>query len=83
MRLTVSGCPLPSMNRILQRGLKTFPKLTAIEVNECAFRGNNFGIVTKAIRKHGGLKEIRLVQTGVLKKYKNWHKGAWRRLGPS
>ena len=74
-RLTVSGCPLPCINRILQRGLTEFPALEALDVNECAFRGNSFALVTRAIRKHTALARVRVVQTGVLKKYKNWHKG--------
>ncbi len=60
-RLIITGCPLPSINRILERGLATFPtSLEQLEVHECAFRGDNLGLVTRMIRKHPALQSIKV-----------------------
>ncbi len=60
-RLVITGCPLPSINRIVERGLDTFPDtLQQLEVNECAFRGDNFNIVTRRIKKHPALQSIKV-----------------------
>ncbi len=60
-RLIITGCPLPSINRILERGLVTFPvTLEALEVHECAFRGDNLSIVTRKIKKHPALQSIKV-----------------------
>ena len=60
-RLVITGCPLPSINRIVERGLDAFPDtLQQLEVNECAFRGDNFNIVTRRIKKHAALQSIKV-----------------------
>ncbi|MEW5308029.1 MAG: hypothetical protein WDW38_000018 [Sanguina aurantia] len=70
-RLLVSGCPLASINRILQRGIQTFRHMNSLEVNECALRGDTWRVVTRAIKRHKHLEKVKIIQTGVLKKYRN------------
>ncbi|KAG2501995.1 hypothetical protein HYH03_000491 [Edaphochlamys debaryana] len=70
-RWVVSGCPLASMNRILEKGLRAFRNLTTLEVNECALRGDTWKIVHRAIKRHKHLEKVKLIQTGILAKYRN------------
>eukprot|EP00198_Chlamydomonas_reinhardtii_P007151 XP_001696487.1 predicted protein [Chlamydomonas reinhardtii] len=70
-RWVVSGCPLASMNRILEKGIKAFKNLNTLEVNECALRGDTWKVVTRAIKRHKYLDKVKLIQTGILTKYRN------------
>ncbi|GFR43398.1 hypothetical protein Agub_g4477, partial [Astrephomene gubernaculifera] len=70
-RWVVSGCPLASMNRILEKGVRAFKNLTTLEVNECALRGDTWKLVTRAIKRHKHLEKVKLIQTGILPKYRN------------
>ncbi|KAG2445343.1 hypothetical protein HYH02_008808 [Chlamydomonas schloesseri] len=70
-RWVVSGCPLASMNRILEKGIKAFRNLNTLEVNECALRGDTWKVVTRAIKRHKFLDKVKLIQTGILTKYRN------------
>jgi hypothetical protein len=82
------GCPLPCINRILTRGLASFQGLATLELNECSFRGNTWAQVVRALGGHPAMAQLRLVQSGVLPKYKNFHKvsgcgwaGGWAGVG--
>ncbi|KXZ52040.1 hypothetical protein GPECTOR_10g1063 [Gonium pectorale] len=70
-RWVVSGCPLASMNRILEKGIRAFKNLTSLEVNECSLRGDTWKLVTRAIKRHKNLEKVKLIQTGILPKYRN------------
>ncbi|EFJ52844.1 hypothetical protein VOLCADRAFT_115780, partial [Volvox carteri f. nagariensis] len=43
----------------------------AAQVNECALRGDTWKLVTRAIKRHKKLEKVKLIQTGVLTKYRN------------
>lgn len=58
-RWVVSGCPLASINRILEKGLRAFRSLTTLEVNECALRGDTWAVVHRAIKRHRCLVKVR------------------------
>ncbi|WIA12491.1 hypothetical protein OEZ85_012524 [Tetradesmus obliquus] len=70
----VIGCPLPCVNRLLQLGLAQFPCLELLELRESAFRGNTWRGVLEALRVHASCRQLRVVQTGVFARYKNFKK---------
>jgi hypothetical protein len=70
-KMVIAGCPLNAINRILEKGIKSLPALEAVEVNECAFRGETFNEVIRALKKHEHIRSMQLVQSGMLKKYRN------------
>ena len=57
-RWGVSGCPLASMNRILEKGVRAFRNLSSLEVNECALRGDTWRVVHRAIKRHRHLDKV-------------------------
>lgn len=73
-KLVVSGCPLPSINRILETGLTHCTQLKTLEISDCSFRGSNLSRVRHCICQHPSLETFRFIQTGVIKKYKNCKK---------
>ncbi len=44
--------------RILEKGIKHFPALESLEINECAVRGDTLSILTKAMKKHKNLVKV-------------------------
>ncbi|GLI70323.1 hypothetical protein VaNZ11_015278, partial [Volvox africanus] len=70
-RWVISGCPLASINRILEKGIRAFRNLKTLEINECALRGDTWKLLTRAIKRHKRLEKVKLIQTGVLTKYRN------------
>ncbi|GAX84045.1 hypothetical protein CEUSTIGMA_g11469.t1 [Chlamydomonas eustigma] len=72
--MVFSGCPLASINRIVEKGLKHFQNLENLEINECSVRGDTISVLTKAIKNHPHLRKVKIIQTGVLKRYRNRHK---------
>ncbi|GFH09449.1 uncharacterized protein HaLaN_04590 [Haematococcus lacustris] len=45
--------------------------LESLELSECAVRGDSLQPLLGAIRKHKALTKVKVVQTGILKKYRN------------
>ena len=71
------GCPVAAINRVVEKGLRTFPRLETLEMNECALRGDpSFRLVTRALKRHRCVGKV----MGILVPGRGEERGEGRRV---